>query len=90
MGVYDVWEIFEQNPNKWFTREDIQKKINSKNNSVTTALRKLRKQKTIYKNTIYKGKYKRAMDIIRKYKLVPKNKDVIHYPKKDKLIDKGK
>lgn len=88
MGIYDVWEIFEKNPNKWITITDIKEKLKIKSNSITSALRNLRRNKIIYRIIKYEGQYKRRADMIRKYKLTPKNKEVIYNPKKDTLINK--
>lgn len=88
MGIYDVWEIFNKHPNKWITKDDIQKITKTKSNTITTALRNLRKNKIIYRIIKYEGPYKRSMDRIIKYKLTPKNKEVIHNHKKDTLISK--
>lgn len=88
MGIYEVWEVFEKNPNKWITKKDIQKITKTKSNTITNALRNLRRNKIIYRIIKYDGPHKRSMDMIRKYKLTPKNKKVIHNHKKDILINK--
>jgi len=92
MSQIDLYKIFENNPNKWFTRYDFDKVLTKNSVSIMIALSKLRRFGFIYKKTVlvsppyhdWEHKYN-----VRKFKLVPKGKFVTYKLKNDKLNSTG-